>query len=138
MKVIKPENINEFKKEEKIIVSPSSLIDGTRYSERKEELIDDNTELIIDGHKITPFDKNTSTIVFEPELQEGNLLEIKRITPINNGLQIDAKPIKKLMQEIIDENKIKVEITLTKRQKEIFDKKGGERWLKKQLLNRTK
>ena len=126
MKIIRPENANEFKKEEKIIVSPSSLIDGTRYAEKSEELIDDNTKLFIDGKEVTSFnDGAIMEMDFEPSLEDDNFVEIKIGTPV---------PIEQLMNETIDENKIKVEITFTKRQKELFDKKGGEKWLKKVLV----
>ena len=41
-----------------------------------------------------------------------------------------------LMDETIEENKIKVEITLTKSQYELWKKKGEEKWMKQILTNR--
>ena len=67
--------------------------------------------------------------------------EIKPCIIPNNENLIDdnTDSIKYLMQSVIDnglskdENKIKVEIYLTKRQFELWNKKGGEKWLKKML-----
>lgn len=103
MKIIRPENTNEFKKEIYTVV-PSDLIDGTRYGEKD--------ALILDGHEVTPFTDETAKV-------EMSSLDI-------------------LMQQTIDENKIKVEITLTKRQYELWNKKGGEKWLKKKLVGQKK
>lgn len=41
-----------------------------------------------------------------------------------------------LMNQTIEENKIKVEIILTKRQHELWLKKGGEKWLKQIITGR--
>lgn len=46
---------------------------------------------------------------------------------------VEITPLEQLMQQVIDENKIKVEITLTKKQYELWNKKGGIKWLKKAL-----
>ena len=51
---------------------------------------------------------------------------------------IETEEIENLMNELLpkvkeDERNITFEITLTKRQKEIFDKKGGISWLKKMI-----
>lgn len=47
----------------------------------------------------------------------------------------DAK-ILNLMNETIAENKIKIEVILTKKQYELWKKKGEEKWLKQILTNR--
>lgn len=105
MKIIRPENLNEFKKEEIIVAKDED------NAERKDE----NCSLIIDGREVMPFEQE----VLEMNFDKPNSIE-------------------QLMQQTINENKIKVEITLTKRQKELFDKKGGEKWLKKVLIGQTK
>ena len=118
MKIIRPENLNEFKKEEKTN--------------------DENMQLIVDGQEVTNFGKNEAQIVFNSYLKQGQLLKIEKAEYTDDGWDINLLPIEQLMQQTIDENKIKVEITLTKRQKELFDKKGGEKWLKKVLIGQTK
>ena len=95
MKIVRAENLNEFK--------------NPKYEKRtiKEELIDDNTSVFIDGHKVSLWDEKNMS--FEKDYEQ-------------------------LINETIEENKIKVEIILTKKQYELWNKKGGEKWLKKKLV----
>lgn len=69
--------------------------------------------------------------------QNLNEFDIKKeITPEFFECEKDEKIslLDALMQQTINENKIKVEITLTKRQYDLWIKKGGEKWLKKVLI----
>jgi len=45
--------------------------------------------------------------------------------------------IEKLMDEVIDENFIKIEITLTKEEHEAWINKGAKRWLKEELTKKS-
>ena len=73
-----------------------------------EKKIDDDLTLLIDDKVVTPFDENA---------------EIE--------ISFDEKStIENLMEEVINDNKIKVEITFTKKQYEQWEKNGGIKWLK--------
>ena len=111
MKIIRPEYTPEPvpKKEDtfdKVEIKKDFLDD---------DLIDDNTKLLIDDNKVASI-KND---------------EIKSTKKDEN---IKCSPLEYLMQETINENKIKVEFTLTKKQYELWIKKGGVKWLKDKLI----
>ena len=71
--------------------------------------------LIIDNHVVTPVSPEILQMSFEPK-----------------------NHVEELMKQTIEENKIKVEFTLTKRQYELWLKRGSERWLKKLLVGQVK
>ena len=79
--------------------------------------------LIIDGHKITPFIKEIVEQTFPKE----------ELIDDNTGKD---QTIENLMDEIIKQkdDRIQVTISLTKRQYDLYTKKGGESWLKKALV----
>jgi len=85
-----------------------------KKEEKTVDTFGENATLIIDGHEVTPFE----SAVIEQEFSIENLME--------EVLQI------KLPEK--EPNEVSFEITLTKKQKELFDKKGGEKWLKKALV----
>ena len=62
-----------------------------------------------------------------------------RTIRMTESLMIDDSTFKteaeKIMDEVIDENFIKVEIMFTKEQHEEWIKKGAEKWLKEELKN---
>ena len=77
----------------------------------KEKEKEENLSLIIDGHEVTPFTENA-----------------------------ESQSIENIMNEVLKENTrdITFTVTITKRQYEIWTKKGGEKWLKKALDGQTK
>lgn len=77
---------------------------------------EENLTLIIDGHECTPVTKEEMEFEYHPEEQ----------TP---------KTIEDVMNEVLQENSNNVSftVTLTKRQYDLYLKKGGESWLKKAL-----
>ena len=79
--------------------------------------------LIIDGHEVTPFTKEVVEQTFpKEELIDDNTAK--------------NQTIENLMDEIIKQkdDRIHVSISLTKRQYDLYTKKGGESWLKKALI----
>ena len=115
MKIIRPEQPikQEVNKEE---ITQTSIINGfeqERFAERKKIIAE--SKLFIDNKEVKPF---------EVEKVEMNFIDDK------------TNPIEYIMNEVIDENtnKITFLITLTKRQYELFNKKGGINWLKKVLV----
>lgn len=88
------------------IIRPENVV----VNEPKKE---ENLSLIIDGHKVTPFTENTDLII------DDNTDEITEI-----------------MDSVIKDNvnTVTFKITLTKRQYELYTKKGGICWLKKVLV----
>ncbi len=82
---------------------------------------EENLTLIINGHEVTPFTKDEVEQTFNPneELIDDN-------TDKN-------QTIENLMDEIIKQkdDRVQITISLTKRQYDLYLKKGGESWLKK-------
>ena len=73
----------------------------------------------------------------EPQIKQGddilvddNTYKVKEVEPTKNGVNLT---IENLMDEIIKQkdDKIQVTISLTKRQYDLYLKKGGESWVKK-------
>ena len=120
MKIIRPETPQkqEVRKEE---ITQTSIIDGfeherhidIRYEEPKKE---ENLTLVIDGKEVTPFTKDNIEVEFEPQSIEDIMNDV-----INNGTK-----------------NITFTITLTKKQYELWTKKGGEKWLKKALVGQAR
>lgn len=79
--------------------------------------------LIVDGHEITPFTKEVVEQTFPKE-------EFIDDNTVKN------QTIENLMDEIIKQkdDRIQVTVSLTKRQYDLYTKKGGESWLKKALI----
>lgn len=77
---------------------------------------EENLTLIIDGHECTPITKEEMEFEYHPE-------------------EKTTKTIEDVMNEVLQENSNKVSftVTLTKRQHDLYLKKGGESWLKKAL-----
>lgn len=75
---------------------------------------EENVSLIIDGHEVTEF-------------------KDEELIDDNTGKD---QTIENLMDEIIKQkdDKIQITISLTKRQYDLYLKKGGESWLKKALV----
>lgn len=80
----------------------------------------------------------------EPQINQGddilvdnNTYKVKEVEPTEKGVDLT---IENLMDEIIKQkdNKIQVTISLTKRQYELYLKKGGESWFKKALTGQNK
>lgn len=78
---------------------------------------EENLTLIIDGHEVTEF-------------KDGELIDD------NTGKD---QTIENLMDEIIKQKdeKIQITISLTKRQYDLYLKKGGESWIKKALVGQA-
>ena len=72
------------------------------------------------------------------EKQEIELIDDNTYKEEENPSEQKKEDFNALMEKTIDENKIKVEIILTKRQYELWNKKGGEKWLKKKLVGQKK
>ena len=82
---------------------------------------EENLTLIIDNHEVTPFTEKTLEFSFNPEKE----------------MLIDdyTKKMDYIVNETLENTKdITFTITLTKKQKELWDKKGGIKWLKKALV----
>ena len=81
---------------------------------------EENLTLIIDGHEVTQFTKEQVEQSFTYSPNE-ELIDDKKQT------------IENLMDEIIKQkdDKIQVTISLTKRQYDLYLKKGGEAWIKR-------
>lgn len=109
MKVIRPEYVPP--KEEKVNVK----IDVTIAEPQKKVLTEEDIAKIEIIEENTIYDKGS---IFDEYYEDTN----------GNIPLIDV-----LMQQTIDENTKKLEITLTKRQYEQWLKKGGEKWLKHKL-----
>ena len=95
--------------------------------------------------KIIRPQNNTPTpkLMTEPQIKQDddilvddNTYKVKEVDPTENGVNLT---IKNLMDEIIKQkdDKIQVTISLTKRQYDLYLKKGGEAWLKKALVGQT-
>lgn len=76
----------------------------------------------------------------EPQIKQGDDMlvddktyKVKEVEPTENGVNLT---IENLMDEIIKQkdDKIQVTISLTKRQYDLYLKKGGEQWVKKALV----
>lgn len=86
---------------------------------------EENLTLIIDGHEVTQFTKEEveQSFTYNPneELIDDNIGK--------------DQTIENLMDEIIKQKdeKIQVTISLTKRQYDLYLKKGGEAWIKKAI-----
>ena len=84
---------------------------------------EENLTLIIDGHEVTQFTKEQveQSFTYSPN---------EELIDDNTGKD---QTIENLMDEIIKQkdDKIQVTINLTKRQYDLYLKKGGETWLKK-------
>lgn len=90
---------------------------------RPEQPKEENLTLIIDGHEVTEFK--------DEELIDDNTgIEIVEPTPV--PVQVDLT-IENLMDEIIQQkdDKVQITISLTKRQYDLYLKKGGESWIKR-------
>ena len=85
---------------------------------KKEELIDDNTYKEV-GRALDDYKKHI----------DENSTDFEKPTII-------AFNVDDLMQQTINENKIKVEFYLTKKQYKMWHEKGAEKWLKKKLIGR--
>lgn len=87
---------------------------------------EENLTLIIDGHEVTQFTKDEVEQSFTYSPNE----EL-----INDNTGKD-KTIENLMDEVLKQkdDKIQVTISLTKRQYDIYLKKGGESWVKRALI----
>lgn len=87
---------------------------------------EENLTLFIDGHEVTQFTKDEVEQAFTYNPNE-------ELIDDNTGKD---PTIENLMDEIIKQkdDKIQVTISLTKRQYELYLKKGGESWLKKALV----
>ena len=79
----------------------------------------------------------------EPQIKQGddilvddNTYKVKEVEPTENGVDLT---IENLMDEIIKQKdeKIQITISLTKRQYDLYLKKGGEAWLKKALVGQA-
>ena len=79
----------------------------------------------------------TPKLMVEPQIKQGvdilvddNTYKVKEVEPTVNGVNLT---IENLMDEIIKQkdDKIQVTISLTKRQYDLYVKKGGESWIKK-------
>lgn len=84
---------------------------------------EENLTLIIDGHECTPVTKEQveQSFTYSPN---------EELIDDNTGKD---QTIENLMDEIIKQkdDKIQVTISLTKRQYDLYLKKGGEAWIKK-------
>ena len=90
------------------------------YTPPKEELIDDNTFK-------EELKKNVYTKEEKEYIEKRPIMQMPELSEVEDS-------IISLMQQTIDENKIKVEFTLTKRQYYLWQKKGEVAWLKKALV----
>lgn len=91
---------------------------------------EENLTLIIDGHECTPVTKEEMEFEYYPDLEElGKETEQKY-------QDFATKTIEDVMNEVLQENSNNVSftVTLTKRQYELYTKKGGICWLKKALV----
>ena len=80
-----------------------------------------------------------SKLMIEPQIKQGddllvddNTYKVKEVELTENGVDLT---IENLMDEIIKQkdDRVKVTISLTKRQYDLYTKKGGICWLKKAL-----
>ena len=78
-------------------------------------------------------------LMVEPQIKQGddllvddNTYKVKEVEPTENGVDLT---IENLMDEIIKQkdDRAQITISLTKRQYDLYLKKGGESWLKKTL-----
>lgn len=123
---------------------------------------EENLTLIIDGHEVTQFTKEQveQAFTYNPneELIDDNTGKDQKLfiyTKDESNIDIakqteDAykdfckdKSIENLMDEIIKQkdDRVQVTISLTKRQYDLYVKKGGESWVKKAIIgqrNRVK
>ena len=88
-----------------------------------------------------------SKLMIEPQIKQGddllvddNTYKVKEVELTENGVDLT---IENLMDEIIKQkdDKVQVTISLTKRQYDLYVKKGGESWVKKAIIgqrNRVK
>lgn len=69
-------------------------------------------------------------------LIDDNTYKVKEIESAENGANLT---IENLMDEIIQQkdDKVQITISLTKRQYELYIKKGGEQWIKRTLTGQT-
>ena len=76
-------------------------------------------------------------LMVEPQIKQGddiliddNTYKVKEVEPTENGVNLI---IENLMDEIIKQkdDRVQVTISLTKRQYDLYLKKGGEAWVKK-------
>lgn len=90
---------------------------------------EENLTLIIDGHEVTQFTKEEVEQSFTYNPNE----EL-----IDDNTDKD-QTIENLMNEIIKQkdDRVQVTISLTKRQYDLYLKKGGESWLKKKLVGQN-
>lgn len=95
--------------------------------QRKEE----NVTLIIDGHECKPCTKEEMEFEYYPEPE---LEELGKETE-QQYQDFAAQTIEDVMNNVLQENTntVSFNITLTKRQYELYTKKGGICWLKKAL-----
>ena len=94
---------------------------------------EENLTLFIDGHEVTTFSKEQVERSFTYSPNE-------ELIDDNTGKD---QTIENLMDEVIKQkdDKVQVTISLTKRQYDLYLKKGGESWLKKVIVgqrNRVK
>ena len=90
---------------------------------------EENVSLIIDGHECKSYTKEEMEFEYCPDLEElGKETEQKY-------QDFATKTIEDVMNEVLQENSNNVSftVTLTKRQYDLYLKKGGESWLKKAL-----
>ena len=64
----------------------------------------------------------------KPVVEEISVTEKEELSPLEQIMQ------ESMCEELTNPNYVKVTITLTKKQAELFDKKGGVNWLKKALV----
>ena len=125
----------EKKEKEKEITEIGVLI-------KKEDILKvKNTNINIDIIAIVKDVKreDENTIFIEPKKIDGLLVEESEGArqPKENEYSLQslmAEMLPKVETETETEKNTTFEITLTKRQKEIFDNKGGVKWLKKMLI----
>lgn len=140
MKIIRPQNNTPTKKQllDKMtaISQECKLYDEPQIKQSDELLVNDNTYKVKEGEPIiNGYICNGQTI----ELEKVNLNSIvigAKVTEeewnsANNTCK--DQTIENLMDEIIKQkdDKVQVTISLTKRQYDLYLKKGGESWIKK-------
>lgn len=94
--------------------------------QKEEPKKEENLKVFIDGHEVTTFDDNYCVCKFQPS----------ELIPISKPPQT----IEEIMNNVLEENTntVSFQITLTKKQYELWNKKGGLSWLKKALLGQVR
>lgn len=97
---------------------------------------EENVTLIIDGHECKPCTKEEMEFVYNPKSE---LEELGKETE-QKYQDFAAKTIEDVMNSVLEENTntVSFNITLTKRQYELYTQKGGICWLKKALVGQVR